>query len=63
MGSNYWSGLLKWIANELEPRQLIGPNDLQLITMTDDIDVAMSLMQTFLQSQADQLGYAAVIPE
>jgi hypothetical protein len=31
--------------------------------MTDDIDVAMSLMQTFLQSQADQLGYAAVIPE
>ena len=63
MGSDYWTGLLDWIAAELEPRKLIGPNDLQLMTITDDIDEAMHLIQSFLQSQADQLGYAAIIPE
>lgn len=63
MGSDYWSGLLKWVANELEPRQLIGPNDIQLMTMTDDVDVAMNLVQTFLQNQTNNLGYAAIIPE
>ena len=63
MGTDYWAGLISWIKTELSARHLIGPNDLELITLTDDVDVAMRCIDTFVAEKAEELGYAVVIPE
>lgn len=63
MGVNYWGGLIDWIKATLSTQHLIGPNDIALMTLTDDVDVAMQQIETFLADRADELGYAAIIPE
>ncbi|HAB19039.1 MAG TPA: TIGR00730 family Rossman fold protein [Verrucomicrobiota bacterium] len=35
-GRAYWTGLLDWIRNTLEPARLISPGDLDLLRLTDD---------------------------
>src|SRR5690606_16553000 len=37
IGTLYWSGLLNWMKEQLLTNKLIGPNDLELVTITDDI--------------------------
>jgi len=44
IGKDYWSGLLKWTKNVLEKENLIGPDDLELITLTDDPQEAVDLI-------------------
>ncbi|MBC2770809.1 TIGR00730 family Rossman fold protein [Pusillimonas minor] len=63
MGVDYWGGLIDWIKATLSTQHLIGPNDIALMTLTDDVDVAMQQIETFLADRADELGYAAIIPE
>ncbi len=49
-GKKYWSGLLRWVKRELrEENQFIGPNDLQLVTVTDDVDEAVAIIREYLQ--------------
>lgn len=43
-GSEYWSGLLDWIKDTVVRLDLIKPSDLNLITLTDDVDVAVDIM-------------------
>ncbi len=43
-GSGYWSGLLDWLRGTALPLGTIGPADLDLFTITDDIDVAVQSM-------------------
>jgi hypothetical protein len=38
-GSDYWGGLLEWIRTKLVSRGMIGPDDLDLFTLTDDPDM------------------------
>ena len=39
-GRKHWRGLLQWMKNTLEPGGQISPGDLDLVTVTDDVDEA-----------------------
>jgi predicted Rossmann-fold nucleotide-binding protein len=45
-GSDYWSGLVDWISGAVLSGQKINETDLELFTVTDDIEVAMELIKT-----------------
>src|SRR3954451_20261522 len=44
-GSAYWSGLLEWIRSPLVPTGTISPQDVDLLTVTDDIGVVIAEIQ------------------
>jgi len=44
-GREYWSGLLDWIRTTMAGTGTIGPADLDLITVTDDIGEVMAVIQ------------------
>jgi len=44
-GSEYWSGLVEWIRTTLAGTGTINAADLDLITVTDDIDEVMAVIQ------------------
>jgi uncharacterized protein (TIGR00730 family) len=44
MGIDYWRGLLDWIRESLVGTGRIGPRDLELITLTDDVDEAVAVI-------------------
>jgi len=44
-GSAYWSGLIDWIRDTMVAQGTVGPNDLELLHVTDDIDEAIALIQ------------------
>lgn len=49
-GKKYWSGLLKWIKSELRAQgKFIGPDDVSLLTVTDDVDEAVRVIRDYLQ--------------
>src|SRR5690606_36148062 len=41
MGTEFWAGLFDWMRQQLLTHQLIGPNDLDLCVISDDIDEVM----------------------
>ncbi len=41
MGRAYWQGLLDWLKQTMEADGKIGPSDLELILVTDDVDEAV----------------------
>ncbi len=43
-GADYWSGLVDWISGAMLAGQKIAETDLELFTVTDDVDVAMELI-------------------
>jgi uncharacterized protein (TIGR00730 family) len=44
LGSAYWSGLVAWLRATMQSHHYIGPHDLDLITVTDDVDEVISLL-------------------
>jgi uncharacterized protein (TIGR00730 family) len=42
MGVAYWQGLLDWLRTTMEAEGKIGPEDLNLILLTDDVNQAVS---------------------
>lgn len=50
LGKKHWSGLLKWVKAELRDRsKYISPRDLDLLTVTDDVDEAVAVVLDYLQ--------------
>ncbi|HEX5221629.1 MAG TPA: TIGR00730 family Rossman fold protein [Verrucomicrobiae bacterium] len=49
IGKRYWTGLLRWVEAELRERRYISPNDLKLITLTDDVDEAVSVILEYFK--------------
>jgi uncharacterized protein (TIGR00730 family) len=47
MGRRYWSGLLDWLRESAQEMGTIGPKDVDLLTLTDDVDEAL---QTILDA-------------
>jgi len=43
-GRSYWKGLLQWMKSVLESRQFISPDDLELVTVTDDVQESIDLL-------------------
>jgi uncharacterized protein (TIGR00730 family) len=41
MGSSYWQGLLSWMSEAMLGEGKIGPEDLELLCVTDDVDEAV----------------------
>lgn len=41
IGTAFWTGLISWIEDQLQGHALIGPRDLDLLILTDDLDVVM----------------------
>lgn len=48
-GREYWEGLLQWIKTRLEKDKLIGPDDLKLVTITDDPDEAVEVIVEYMR--------------
>jgi len=51
VGSAYWSGLLDWLRSTLLAEGKIGPGDLELLALTDDVDEAVRLVQESVASR------------
>ena len=49
-GGNYWAGWRRFIADEVEPRGLISPEDECLVYVTDDVTAAVGHIQTFYRN-------------
>src|SRR5215218_804327 len=41
LGTRYWGGLLDWLSETAQGMGTIGPKDLDLLTLTDDVDEAL----------------------
>jgi uncharacterized protein (TIGR00730 family) len=44
VGSDYWAGLLDWLRDTVAAQGKISPRDLDMLSVTDDVDEAVSLM-------------------
>src|SRR5690554_2688761 len=62
MGTQFWEGLFDWMRQQLLGHKLIGPNDLELVTISDDIDEVMQHIEEFCSDYAEHLGGGAVLP-
>ena len=45
-GSDYWRGLLDWLGTTVAGAENIGPDDLRLLRVTDDVDEACEIFVT-----------------
>jgi len=43
-GGHYWKGLLQWLKATVEHNRFINPDDLELLTLTDDVQEAIELI-------------------
>jgi hypothetical protein len=43
-GSDFWSGLVRWLEGEVQTRGLIGPKDLRLFSVTDSPEEACAIV-------------------
>jgi uncharacterized protein (TIGR00730 family) len=43
-GRRYWMGLIRWMKTVLESNEFINPDDLELLTVTDDVQEAIDLV-------------------
>ena len=50
VGKQHWKGLLRWMKTELLDRdRFIGAEDLKLLTLTDDVDEAVTIVLEYLK--------------
>ncbi len=54
-GKQFWSGLLDWAKTNLEKKAYISPQDLDLLSVTDDVAEAVELLQDY-QRRVGQHG-------
>ncbi len=47
LGSRYWGGLLEWIREVVLPEGMISAKDLDLLTVTDDVEEAIRVVRRF----------------
>jgi uncharacterized protein (TIGR00730 family) len=45
LGSGYWSGLLGWLREVVLTEGMVSPPDLDLISVTDDVDEAVAIVE------------------
>jgi uncharacterized protein (TIGR00730 family) len=49
IGRKYWSGLLRWMKGTVQAGAFIGPNDLDIVTLTEDPAVAVDTIIDYLR--------------
>ena len=45
VGSDYWNGLWSWVRSELLARKYVSPEDIDLVTITDDTDEVIDIVK------------------
>jgi uncharacterized protein (TIGR00730 family) len=55
VGIAYWAGLLDWIRQAVIPSGRIAASDLDLITLTDDVDEVVSVIQQSHRHRAEKI--------
>ena len=58
LGSDYWSGLLRWFRDRVVPAGKIAAGDLELLTVTDDVDQVVKLIRE-AHAQREERGSPA----
>lgn len=58
-GKKYWSGLLRWVKSNMQEAGYIGPNDLKLVTVTDDPQEAIDIILDYKR----HVGPPEVVPK
>jgi len=59
IGRKYWSGLLRWCTRTLEDGRFISPEDMDLVTLTDDPQEAVEIIVNYLR----QVGPPESVPK
>ena len=49
IGTDYWGGLVDWIRHTVLAGGMIGPGDVDLFTLTDDVDEAIEVVRRFAE--------------
>jgi uncharacterized protein (TIGR00730 family) len=57
-GRDHWRGLLRWMKGTLQTEKMISPGDMDLIFLTDDVDVAVERILDYMR----QVGPPEVTP-
>ena len=63
MGTSFWAGLIQWVRDVQLENKLIGPNDMDLFILSDDLDEVMAHIETFRASFPDPSEYEPALPE
>ncbi|HJN81832.1 MAG TPA: LOG family protein, partial [Verrucomicrobiota bacterium] len=53
-GKKHWRGLLKWAKNTLEEGGQISPGDIELMTLTDDVDEAAEILLNYIKANSSR---------
>jgi len=60
LGTAYWKGLMKWIEKTLVPAGFIDPEDLKLVTITDDLQEVADQIEAYVRQRgAEAMRYQA----
>ncbi len=51
-GKKHWRGLLNWAKKTLEGNGQISPGDIELMTLTDDVDEAVEILTRYIQENS-----------
>ncbi len=63
IGTEFWSGLIDWIKAYPLANKLIAPHDIDLLTLTDDLDLVMQHIEAFCAEFVDERQAAPALPE
>ena len=63
VGSEFWTGLIQWVKDQLLEHAFISPKDLDLIVITDDVDVVMDIVTTHFDQFQDALNKTPVLAQ
>jgi uncharacterized protein (TIGR00730 family) len=55
VGTDYWQGLLDWVRTVMVPSGRISPEDLDLITLTDDLDEVVEVIQKSHRARVERM--------
>ncbi len=47
LGRDYWGGLLDWVRTSVLPNGMVSPGDIDLLTLTDDVEEAIAVIRRF----------------
>jgi uncharacterized protein (TIGR00730 family) len=62
IGREYWGGLLDWLRDTLAANGMVDPRDLDLLSVTDDVDEAVQIVVEAAREAARADGERAVPP-
>ncbi len=63
VGTQFWGGIIDWVKEQLLPARLIDGDSMDLLTVTDDVDLIVRQIQAFCAEYSEQLGDTAILPE